>query len=47
MSNKGCVLIEHENSVGAAFHPNSSYKESIIILENFILKKFNEIQNGL
>ena len=47
MSNKGPVLIEHENSVGAAFHPNSSYKESIMILENFILKKFNEIQNRL
>ena len=47
MSIKGPVLIEHENSVGAAFHPNSSYKESIMILENFIIKKYNEIQGRL
>ena len=47
MSFKGAVLIEHENSVGASFHPNSSYKESILILQNFIKQKFNLIQNKL
>ena len=47
LSIKGPALIEHENSVGTAFHPNSSYKESIMILENFIIKKFNEIQGRL
>ena len=47
MSFKGAVLIEHENSVGAAFHPISSYKESIIILQNFIKEKFIHIQNKL
>ena len=44
---KGPILIEHENSVGAAFHSKSSYKESIIILQNFIKRKFSKIQSKL
>ncbi len=47
MSFKGPVLIEHENSVGTAFHPSSSYKETIIILQNFIKQKFILIKNKL
>ena len=47
MSFKGPVLIEHENSVGTAFHPSSSYKETIIILQNFIKQKFIHIKNKL
>ena len=47
MSYKGPILIEHENSIGAAFHSNINYKESIIILENFIKKKFKDIQDKL
>ncbi len=38
---KGPVLIEHENSVGCAFHCNKNYKESLMILENFIENKYN------
>ena len=44
---KGPVVIEHENSVGVAFHPQSNYPETIKILENFISKKFQEIQDKL
>ena len=47
ISFKGPVLIEHDNSVGCAFHINNNYKESIIIIENFIKKKFSEIQEKL
>ena len=44
---KGPVVIEHENSVGVAFHPQVNYIETIKILENFISKKFQEIQDKL
>ena len=44
---KGPVVIEHENSVGIAFHPQVNYVETVKILENFIFKKFQEIQDKL
>ena len=44
---KGPVLIEHENSVGCAFHCNKNYKESLMILENFIANKYNSFKNNL
>ena len=44
---KGPVLIEHENSVGVAFHPQINYIETVKMLENFIYKKFQEIQDKL
>lgn len=46
-SDKGPVVIEHENSTGVLFHPNEKYKETVIFLENFIRNKFNEVQNKL
>ena len=42
-SNKGPTIIEHENSIGCNFHISEKYKESLIILENFIAKKLNNI----
>lgn len=44
---KGPVVIEHENSVGVAFHPQVNYLETVKILENFVNKKFQEIQDKL
>jgi hypothetical protein len=44
---KGPVVIEHENSVGVAFHPQVNYLETVKILENFISKKFQEVQEKL
>ena len=44
---KGPVVIEHENSVGVSFHPQANYPESIKLLENFITKKFQEVQEKL
>ena len=44
---KGPVLIEHENSVGVAFHPQIHYVETVKMLENFINRKFQEIQDKL
>ena len=44
---KGPVVIEHENSVGVAFHPQSNYPETIKILENFIIRKFQDLQEKL
>ena len=44
---KGPVVIEHENSVGVAFHPQVNYIETVRILENFVSKKFQEIQEKL
>ena len=44
---KGPVVIEHENSVGVSFHPQPNYPESIKILENFISKKFQDVQDRL
>ena len=45
--NKGPVLIEHDNSIGCSFHPNINYRETVIILENFIKKKLSAIQGKL
>ena len=44
---RGPVVIEHEQSVGVAFHPQHNYPETIKILENFIYKKFQEVQDKL
>lgn len=35
-SNKGPIVVEHDNSIGVAFHVNSRYKYTEILLENFI-----------
>lgn len=43
-SDKGISVIEHENSVGVAFHPQMHYRETVKILENFIKYKFREVQ---
>lgn len=43
--NKGPVLIEHGNSVGVSFHISPKYPTTVSILENFIIKKFNEVQD--
>ena len=41
------MVIEHENSVGVAFHPQVNYPETIKLLENFIIRKFQELQEKL
>ena len=46
-SDKGISVIEHENSVGVAFHPQTNYRETVSLLENFIRQKFREVQNKL
>ena len=46
-SDKGISVIEHENSVGVAFHPQSYYGETVLLLENFIRQKFKEVQTKL
>lgn len=43
-SDRGISVIEHENSVGVAFHPQMHYRETVTILENFIKYKFREVQ---
>ena len=43
-SEKGISVIEHDNSVGVAFHPHKNYRETILLLENFIRQKFREVQ---
>jgi hypothetical protein len=47
LSDRGISVIEHDNSVGVAFHPKKGYKETIILLENFIKSKFKEVQTKL
>ena len=47
LSDKGISVIEHDNSVGVAFHPKTGYKESIMFLDNFIKNKFREVQTKL
>ena len=47
LCDRGISVIEHDNSVGAAFHPKIGYKESVLVLENFIKTKFNEVQTKL
>ena len=44
-SDKGPIIIEHQNSTGVLFHINEKYQETVIFLENFIKNKFNEVQN--
>ena len=46
-SEKGSIVIEHDNTIGVAFHPLEKYKNSVKILENFIKKKFNEVKDKL
>lgn len=41
---KGPSIIEYKNTVATMFHINSKYEESVKILENFINKKFQEVQ---
>ena len=47
LSDKGVSVIEHDNSVGVAFHPRTGYKETVILLNNFIKIKFREVQTKL
>jgi hypothetical protein len=44
---KGPLVIEHENTIGVAFHSQEKCKDSVKILENFIKKKFNEVKDKL
>ena len=44
-SDKGPIVIEHQNSTGVLFHINEKYQETVIFMENFIRNKFNEVQN--
>ena len=46
-SGKGPIVIEHENSIGVAFHSMEKFKDSMRILENFIKKNFNEVKDKL
>lgn len=46
-SDKGISVIEHENSVGVAFHPQANYRETVLLMENFIRQKFKEVQDKL
>jgi hypothetical protein len=43
---KGPMIIEHENTIGCGFNILSKYGCTVHLLENFILQKFGEIQNG-
>jgi hypothetical protein len=43
-SDKGISVIEHDNSVGVAFHPHKNYRETVLLLENFIKNKIREVQ---
>ena len=47
LCHRGISVIEHDSSVGVAFHPKSDYKESVKVLENFIKTKFKEVQTKL
>ena len=48
---KGTAVIEHNNTVGVTFHPGMSvhsiYKESGMILTNFIKRKFKALQGKI
>ena len=46
-SEKGPITIEHENSVGVGFHAHVKFRDSVILLENFIKTKFNEIRDKI
>ena len=43
-SEKGPVVIEHQNSTGVLFHINNKYPDTVNFMENFINDKFNEVQ---
>ena len=47
LSDKGISVIEHDNSVGVAFHPKLIYRETTTFLENFIKEKFRSVQTKL
>ena len=46
-SEKGPIVIEHDNTIGVAFHSQEKLSDSMKILENFIKKKFNEVKDKL
>ena len=46
-SEKGPIVIEHDNSIGVGFHSQEKFRDSVKILENFIKKKFNEVKDKL
>ena len=46
-SDKGPVVIEHNNSTGVIFHIMEKYRDSVIFMENFIKQKFHEIQTKI
>jgi len=46
-SEKGPIVIEHENTIGVAFHAQEKINDSVKILKNFIRKKFNEVKDKL
>jgi hypothetical protein len=43
-SNKGMIIFEHDNTIGVGFNILNKYKTSLAILENFVRKKFDEVQ---
>lgn len=46
-SERGPVVIEHENSTGVAFHPQEKLKDSSQLLENYIRKNFFEVRDKI
>ena len=46
-SEKGPIIIEHENTIGVGFHVNVKFRDSVILLENFIKNKFCVIRDKL
>ena len=46
-SEKGPIIIEHENTIGVGFHVNVKFRDSVTLLENFIKNKFCVIRDKL
>ena len=46
-SDRGPIVLEHENTIGVAFHAQERCMDSVKILKNFIKKKFNEVKDKL
>ena len=46
-SEKGPIIIEHENTIGVGFHINVKFRDSVTLLENFIKNKFCVIRDKL
>ena len=46
-SEKGPIVLEHENTIGVAFHAQEKFIDSAKILKNFIFKNFNEVKDKL